>query len=195
MRTLAVTHPARPRGFAWGSPAPAPTVGREGTAGSPQQLGRLFSEGGWRSCSGCFRVLRSVPAGSLQFKAGGGTSWAGEEEAVGASMQKASPLGAVPWSKRSLFVPSCSFPAALPTHRAQQPWHGHPAVAAGTDGRVCRSPFALARRPNTSLQGSRHEVSRAGSTLCPQTSRARTAAEPQAAAEQTNPVIQPRGHL
>lgn len=48
--------------------------------------------------------------------------------------------------------------AALPTHRAQQPWHGHPAVAAGTASRVCHSPFALARRPNTSLQGSWHEV-------------------------------------
>lgn len=123
-----------------------------------------------------------------------GTSRAGEEEAVGTVMQKASLLKLPLGPNAPFAVPSCSFPAALAAPRAQ-PRHSHLAVAAGTDSHVCCSPFIAVGWPNTSPQGSQHKARAAGSMFHPQTSRVGTVAELQAAAEQTKPVKQPCGCL
>lgn len=89
-------------------------------------------------------------------------SRAGEEEAVGTAMQKASLLELPLGPNAPFSVPSCSFPAALAAPRAQQPQHSHLAVAAGTDSHICCSPFAPALRqlatgvPARGEQGRQH---------------------------------------
>ena len=149
------------------------------------------------------RLLSGAAAGASRVAAVQGRTGAGlgRQERAGqgrkrlwAQLCKGIPLGAAPWPKCSLFGAQLQLPssagrsqssAALARSSGGGGWHSH----------VCCSPFAPARQPNTSPQRFRREASGAGSTLRPQTSRAGTVAELQAAAEQTNPVIQPRGHL